>query len=163
VSECPIAIGVDGCPAGWVAAIAYTDDDQRTPPAAIAVTRTELRLYANGDGGLRTLVEECEAGDLPGSHATTPAAILAVDVPMGLPPRAGLRPCDAAARAMLGQRWPCVFPASDRELLGLTFETARNVVRNRRAADPAGAHPIMARQAMAIAPKIAEADALLGA
>ncbi|MBE2318403.1 DUF429 domain-containing protein [Solirubrobacter sp. CPCC 204708] len=162
MSERAAAIGVDGCRAGWVAAIAYTDGHDPAPSAPVA--RTELRLYTNAEGGLRHLVEECEAA---GAGAGTPKAapvILAVDVPMGLPRRAGLRTCDHAARATLGQRWPCVFPAPDRELLGLSFEQARDVVTARRAAEPtAGAHPIMTRQAMAIAPKIAEADALLTA
>jgi predicted RNase H-like nuclease len=157
MSERPTAIGVDGCPAGWVAAIAYTDDDEPAP----SVTRTELRLHTNGEGGLGHLVRACEAAGVGAS--TVPAVILAVDVPMGLPHRARLRPCDVAARATLGRRWMCVFPAPDRELLGLSFEQARAVVMTRRAAEPAGAHPIMTRQAMAIAPKIAEADELLTA
>jgi predicted RNase H-like nuclease len=82
---------------------------------------------------------------------------------MGLPSRAGLRECDRAARKMLGRRWQCVFPAPDRELLGLTFEAAREVVLRRRIAEPVVAHPVMTKQAMAIASKIAEADQLLTA
>jgi predicted RNase H-like nuclease len=119
--------------------------------AAVAFERaTELRLYAS----LSRLVGECEA------EATRPP--VAVDVPMGLPRRAGLRACDAEARERLRPRWQCVFPAPDRELLGLTFEGAREVVLRRRTAEP-GSHPVMTKQAMAIAPKIAEADALLTA
>jgi predicted RNase H-like nuclease len=111
---------------------------------------TELRLYAK----LSRLVSECEAEETP--------PLVAVDVPMGLPRRAGVRACDAEARTMLGRRWQCVFPAPDRELLGLTFEGARELVLRRRMAER-GSHPVMTKQAMAIAPKIAEADALLTA
>lgn len=114
-----------------------------------------LRLLRNEHGGLQRLVDACERADR--------RLVLTADVPMGLPDHAGLRACDAAARSVLGRRWPCVFPAPDRELLGHTFEEARPIVRRRLVAEPDRHHPLMTRQSMAIAPKIAEADALLRA
>lgn len=132
-----VAAGIDGCRAGWVAAIARAD------------TSTELRLFADLDAVVRW--RERDAG----------RAVVGVDVPMGLPPRAGPRPCDRDARRELGLRWMSVFAPPDRELLGLDFAAARAVVRRRRRADPAGVHPVMTHQTINIAPKIAEADRVL--
>jgi predicted RNase H-like nuclease len=135
------AVGVDGCRAGWVAVRGYED-------AAGALVRTEPQLLRAAEGGLRALVLECEA--------LRPPPSVAVDVPMGLPRRAGLRDCDRAARERLGPRRACVFPAPDRELLGCTFAEAREIVR-RRAADG----PVLSHQAVGLFARIAEADALL--
>ncbi len=79
-------IGVDGCRAGWVAACAQFADGQSQ------VVRIELRL-----------VEHFE--ELLGSIGQ-PAA-MAVDMPIGLPPRyvPGGRRCDQAARQLLGAGW----------------------------------------------------------
>jgi len=135
------AVGVDGCRAGWVVVRGYED-------AGGALVRTEPELLRARHGGLRALVEACEAMRPPPS--------VGVDVPMGLPRRAGLRACDRAARERLGPRRASVFPAPDRELLGCTFEQAREVVRRR-----AGDHPVLSHQAVGLFARIAEADALL--
>jgi predicted RNase H-like nuclease len=134
-----VAAGIDGCRAGWVAAIAHGD------------TTTELRLLADLEAVIRW--RDRQAG----------AVIVGVDVPMGLPARAGPRACDRQARRELGRRWMCVFAPPDRELLGLDFAQAREVVHRRRRADPAGEHPVMTHQTINIAPKIAEADRVLRA
>jgi predicted RNase H-like nuclease len=134
-----IAAGIDGCRAGWVAAIARGD------------TMTELRLFADLEAVVRW--RDREAG----------AAMVGADVPMGLPLRAGPRPCDRDARRELGPRWMCVFAPPDRELLGLDFAQAKEIVDRRRRADPAGDHPVMTHQTINIAPKIAEADRVLRA
>jgi threonine dehydratase len=147
--ERPVAIGVDGCRVGWIAALAYS------APASDSL-RTELRLLRQEDGGFASLVSDCEA--------TSARPALAVDVPIGLPTTAGLRACDREARAKLGRRWMCVFPAPDRELFSLSFEEARAVVLGRRG--PVGTrsdHPIMSKQAFAILPKIEEIDAVMRA
>jgi threonine dehydratase len=145
--ERPVAIGVDGCRVGWIAALAYG-------ATAGGWSRTELRLLRREDGGFASLVRECEA--------MNERPTLAVDVPIGLPPTAGLRVCDREARTQLGRRWMCVFPAPDRELFSLGFEDARALVLARRG--PAGTrrdHPIMSKQAFAILPKIEEVDAVM--
>jgi predicted RNase H-like nuclease len=146
MTEHVTAIGVDGCPVGWIAAHAHENELGQ-------LVRTELRLVGAESGGLTALVDDCEA--------RWPPPVVAIDVPMGLPRCAGLRECDREARCRLGRRWMCVFPAPDRELLGRTFEEAREHVRARRFADPVGHHPILSRQAIAIMPKIAEVDVLL--
>ncbi len=137
------AIGVDGCRAGWIAALAHKDE-------ADGRLRTELRLVRRQDGGFASLIGECEG--------MTRRPIIAVDVPIGLPMRAGLRVCDRQARTKLGRRWMCVFPAPDRELFGLSFEAAREVVLARRAYGTVKEHPIMTKQTIAILPKIEEVD-----
>ena len=71
-----MAIGVDGCRAGWIAAFAYSSD-------MAGSSRTELRLLRQDDGGLASLVSDCEA--------MNKRPVLAVDVPIGLPTTAGLR------------------------------------------------------------------------
>jgi predicted RNase H-like nuclease len=142
----PTAVGLDGCRAGWIAALAWA----KAPGGSV---RTELRLIREGDGGFASLVAECEA--------TRPPPIIAVDVPIGLPTTAGLRPCDREARRRLGRRWMCVFPVPDREMFGLSFERAREAVLDRRGRAGGEGHPIMTRQAIAILPKIAEVDAAM--
>jgi threonine dehydratase len=144
-----VAVGVDGCRVGWIAALAYSS-------TANAPLWTELRLLRQEDGGLASLVGDCEAMN------ERPA--LAVDVPIGLPTTAGLRDCDREARTQLGRRWMCVFPAPDRELFSLSFEEARARVLARRGADGTPSdHPIMSKQACAILPKIEEVDAVMRA
>jgi len=140
------AIGVDGCRAGWIAALAHEDE-------ADGSLRTELRLLRLHDGAFASLVEECER--------MTRRPIIAVDVPIGLPMRAGLRDCDRQARTRLGRRWMCVFPAPDRELFGLSFEAAREVVLGRRTHEAVNEHPIMTQQTIAILPKIEEVDRVM--
>jgi predicted RNase H-like nuclease len=139
LASCMTAIGVDGAPAGWVAAAGYEDG------------RTALLLFEDFDELVRWHRRQASG------------SVVAVDVPIGLPARSGLRECDRQARARLGRRRSCVFPTPDRELLGLSFEGAREVVLERRAAAPGEHHPILSRQGCAIAPKIAEVDAVRGA
>jgi predicted RNase H-like nuclease len=138
-----VAIGVDGCSVGWIAALAYEDQ-------VAGRVRTELHLVRGEDGGFRSLIGEPEA------MARRP--IVAVDMPIGLPTTAGLRVCDRQARTWLGRRWMCVFAAPDRELFGLSFHEAREVVLGRRARGFVDEHPIMTKQTMAVLPKIEEID-----
>lgn len=92
-----------------------------------------------------------------------PLPVLGLDVPMGLPARAGPRACDRQARRELGRRWMTVFAPPDRELLGRDFAAARAIVHRRRRAEPDDPHPVMSHQTINIGPKIAEADRLLRA
>lgn len=50
----------------------------------------------------------------------------------------------------------------DRELLGHDFETAREIVRARRAANPRGAFHVLTQQGAHILNKITEVDQILG-
>lgn len=132
----PIAAGLDGCRSGWVAAVALHRG-------------TELRHFPDA------------AAALAWAEGDTPPVRLTVDMPLGLPARHGLRACDREARSLLGRRWMCVFAPPDRELFGLGFAAARELVWARRAADPDGAHPIATHETINITPKVAELDALI--
>jgi predicted RNase H-like nuclease len=82
-------MGVDGCPAGW---IAITLD--------IDTGALDHRVYPNGTG-----------------LAATGAVVVAIDIPIGLPER-GRRICDEAARQVLGRpRASSVFPVPIRPAL----------------------------------------------
>ncbi|MFZ8984518.1 MAG: DUF429 domain-containing protein [Steroidobacteraceae bacterium] len=96
--------GIDGCPAGWVAAIQ-------------ADTEVELRLASC----LKDLV-----ADLPAR------SLLAIDMPIGLP-EAGPRECDVLARRRLGAaRGASVFAAPVRAVLNAR-DYATALARHRRA------------------------------
>ncbi|MFZ9051316.1 MAG: DUF429 domain-containing protein, partial [Steroidobacteraceae bacterium] len=96
--------GIDGCPAGWVAAIQVD-------------TEVELRLASC----LKDLV-----ADLPAR------SLLAIDMPIGLP-EAGPRECDVLARRRLGAaRGASVFAAPVRAALNAR-DYATALARHRRA------------------------------
>ncbi|MGA1498663.1 MAG: DUF429 domain-containing protein, partial [Steroidobacteraceae bacterium] len=96
--------GIDGCPAGWVAAIQ-------------ADTEVELRLASR----LKDLVAGLPARSL-----------LAIDMPIGLP-EAGPRECDVLARRRLGAaRGASVFAAPVRAALNAR-DYATALARHRRA------------------------------
>ncbi|MGA1578439.1 MAG: DUF429 domain-containing protein [Steroidobacteraceae bacterium] len=96
--------GIDGCPAGWVAAIQ-------------ADTEVELRLASR----LKDLVAGLPARSL-----------LAIDMPIGLP-EAGHRECDVLARRRLGAaRGASVFAAPVRAVLNAR-DYATALARHRRA------------------------------
>lgn len=137
--------GVDGCPGGWVAVVHDT-------------ARPELvtRVYPT----LRALLA-----------AHPDAAVIAVDIPIGLASGA-LRPCDLAARGALGpSRASSVFPAPDRRLIEtLPFtEDADGRLTNGANYEEATALAVqltgkgISRQAYAILPKIREVDRLRSA
>jgi predicted RNase H-like nuclease len=109
--------------------------------------QTELRLFAHIDALVRWREEKADG------------AMVAIDVPIGLPPTVGLRSCDREARGCLGSRWMCVFEPPDRQLFGADFEAARAIVHARRALDPL-AH-VLTQQGLRIMDKIAAVDGAL--
>lgn len=123
----PVA-GVDGCRGGWIAAI----DDGAGPRAELHPDAAALFAALPGD------------------------AVVAIDIPIGLPARAP-RACDAAARARLGPRRASVFPAPPRAALGATTHAEANAAA--RAATGRG----LSVQAFHLLPKIREVDAALRA
>jgi predicted RNase H-like nuclease len=135
------AVGIDGCRAGWIAAVAYEDPDRQC--------RTALCLFKT----IEALVRWRE------QQVTDP--VVAIDVPMGLPAVVGLRACDTQARTRLGRRWMWVFEVADRELFGHSFESARAIVHTRRARDPQATFHVLQQQGAHILNKIAEVDAVL--
>lgn len=101
-----LAVGVDGCPAGWFYVALEPSGASR------------FEIVSTLDELVRTI---------PG-----PARIL-VDVPIGLPEGPGGRDCDRAARGVLGPRRSSVFPAPARAVLdAVDYEDAQR--RSRTAA-----------------------------
>ncbi|HEX8105289.1 MAG TPA: DUF429 domain-containing protein [Solirubrobacteraceae bacterium] len=136
-----LAVGADGAPGGWLAALAFGD---RTTGH---VDRIELQLPS-------TFAEL--------AALRTDGAPFAVDVPMGLPDVVEPRACDVAARKALGARKSSVFTPPSRPLLAAaTYTDARDLVELARRTDP-GAKGLSA-QAFGIVPKVREADEFLRA
>jgi predicted RNase H-like nuclease len=137
-----IAAGVDGCPVGWVAAL------------AIEGGPVEIEVF----GSITALVDAVR------SRGENPT--IAIDVPIGLPSSPTHRPCDKQARALLKcsdkdrSREGSVFQVPDRELVALpSFEEVQRIVAERKAAHAAAKG--ISKQSFAIAPKIAEVDAFV--
>jgi predicted RNase H-like nuclease len=117
-------IGVDGCRFGWV---------------AVGCTGRELSV---------TLAASWYDIDTRG------AAVVAVDMPIGLSD-SGRRGCDVAARRLLpGRRKSSVFPAPRRYMLGLDWAAANRLGKAREGVG-------LGRQSWHIGHKIAELDAAM--
>jgi len=121
--------GVDGCPAGWIAASLDLDTGRVTgevfPTDAISLLRD------------------------------SPAAVTAIDIPIGLPGGSSRRRVDGEARKLLGPRASSVFPAPPRATLAAqSYEEAC-------AASQAACGKSMSRQAYGILPKIKAVDTIL--
>lgn len=129
----PLVAGVDGCRAGWVVVTApAVQRDDRDDAAAIEVV-----------AGFDAIARRLADGDL---------ALVAVDMPIGLPER-GARACDRAARRALGPRRSSVFPTPIRALVGST-DYAAALATARRLDNGRG----LSRQAFNLLPAIAEVD-----
>lgn len=123
--------GVDGCRAGWI---------------AVSTTMVNSRFRWRVVSKLAELLAD-----------PSPPAVIAVDVPIGLPD-VGARPCDLEARQLLGPgRASSVFPAPIRPVLAASCHTEASAAR--RAAEGKG----LSIQAWAIVPKIREIDEALRA
>ena len=132
LTEEVLAAGVDGCPGGWVAAIARKDGG------------VELEVFRTID----VLVRELRGRG---------ARVIAVDMPIGLPDRPGLRKCDKQARVRLGKARSSVFPVPDRELISQrTYDQVQQVVEERKRRDRSAKG--LSKQSFAISSKIAEID-----
>ena len=139
-----LAVGVDGCRIGWIAAFAFGSGNR--------ATRTGLCLFETAPDIVRWRDRQADP------------PVVAIDVPIGLPDRIGDRPCDQAARRLLGRRQSCVFQPPDRGLLqlaGKAYEEVRIRIDQRRRAEPEARG--LPRQGFGILPKIAEVDSLMRA
>ncbi|MBJ7473426.1 MAG: DUF429 domain-containing protein [Solirubrobacteraceae bacterium] len=139
MNERLVAVGVDGCRAGWVAACLFRED-------ATQRLRTELQLFAS--------VAELAAfrhGD----------AIVAIDVPIGLTDGDEGRECDREARRRLGRRGSSVFAAPSRWMLA--YATDYGALRAQVAQQRAAGRQVksLSAQAHGITPKIKEVDTWL--
>ncbi len=117
--------GVDGCRSGWVVAL-----------LDLVCHEVEWRVVPT----LRTVLDVCPHG-----------ALVAVDIPIGLPDRPPRR-CDVEARRLLGPRRSSVFPAPTRDLLRARSYDEANALSRRLYGSG------VPRQAFNIYPRIAEAD-----
>lgn len=125
----PWIVGVDGCRGGWVAALATSSD----PTHLVAV-----EVHAH----IAPLIDRVRSGEI---------AVLAIDMPMGLP-AAGPRRCDIETRARLGAKGSSVFPTPIRPLLHCTDHA--DAVALGRTIDGRG----ISIQAFNLLPKIAQLD-----
>ncbi len=142
------AAGVDGCPAGWVAAIS---EDGAPSRARIAVFAAFADLLA----------------------ALPPDAIVAVDMPIGLPGRVGRggRGPESLVRAGLGERQSSVFSIPSRAAVyaepGPFADEPARIAAHRRACEVALATSDPPKkcsiQAFGLFAKIREIDGLLRA
>jgi predicted RNase H-like nuclease len=127
--------GVDGCRNGWVACFVR-------PAGADVVVRV-----------VRHFADVLAAPERP--------ALVAVDMPIGLPERIGAtgRGPERAVRPLLGKRKSSVFPVPSRSAIyAKNYDTARSTAL--ATSDPRRSVP---KQLFAIAPKIREVDMLLRA
>ena len=124
-------IGVDGCRGGWVTAT--SDDSLAHLDFGLAASFADVLKAANGR-----------------------AALIAVDIPIGLPDR-GPRTCDMEARRCLGQRrGSSVFPVPSRR----TLQAVANY-RLACALNAANGGKRISRQVFNILRKIREVDDLM--
>jgi predicted RNase H-like nuclease len=127
--------GVDGCPAGWIAAL-------------VAPGRDEVRVRV-----IARFADIVSAPEQP--------AVVAVDVPIGLPERAGHggRAAENAVRPLLGGRQSAVFSVPSRAAIhAAAYAEACSIAL--ATSDPPRA---VSKQLFMIAPKIREVDAVLRA
>ena len=129
--------GVDGCPGGWIAVFAPRDGAPDTIRAQV----------------LPSLAAICDGPEAP--------AIVAVDIPVGLPDRVGPggRMAEVLVRPLLGPRRASVFPTSARSVVYAPDYTAAIALSRRPETQPFAPSP----PANAIFPRIREADGLLRA
>ena len=132
-----LTLGVDGCPGGWVAALLEAPGGCEGPSGA------SLRWAATDS--LEPLLKEA-AGE---------ADLALIDVPIGLTEGPG-RPCDAAARRLLGPKASSVFTPPMRAMLDMPdWATANAYGKARRVGGG------VSRQSWNILPKVREADAAM--
>lgn len=126
--------GVDGCPGGWIAAL------RRLGEAGPVVVRVVPDLAAL-----------CDGPEAP--------AVVAVDIPIGLPERvgAGGRTAEQLVRPLLGPRRASVFPTSARAVVYAPDYTAAIALARTGGLQPFAPSP----PAHAIFPRIRAVDALL--
>jgi predicted RNase H-like nuclease len=134
----PIAVGVDGCKSGWIAAYCSSQGE----------ATTSLRHF-------RTVDDLALWRDKMDDEV-----FVTIDIPIGLPESTKFRRCDEEARRRLGERRNAVFMPPGRYLLAARDHAeARQLVKERKREEPE-ARGIGAR-AWGLVPKIREVDEFL--
>ncbi len=123
-------MGVDGCPGGWIAARVAIGSTPRLLGFEVVTALTEL-------------------------IADTDCAVIAIDIPIGLPDAEGSRACDRLVRQVLRPFGSRVFPAPVRATLPFVDD-----YRGACDASRAVCGKALSKQAWHILGKIAEADEL---
>jgi threonine dehydratase len=139
-TEDPVAVGVDGCKGGWIAALCYRHSSGEY--------MTSLKRFSS--------VVQLAAWreDLAGEPPVT------IDVPIGIPEVVRFRLCDQEARARLGPRRGAVFMPPGRYLLEATnYDEVRRLVKQRRLEEPSTRG--LSAYAAGILPKIREVNQLV--
>lgn len=131
----PWLVGADGCPDGWIAAYVCADGDA-----------LQLRV-------VRRFIDILAAPEQP--------RIVAVDIPIGLPDRAGPggREAERRVRPLLGERQSAVFSVPSRAAI----EAPTYGEACRRALQTSDPPRKVSKQLFMLAPKIREVDAALRA
>jgi predicted RNase H-like nuclease len=133
-----VAVGVDGARGGWIAAGLFADG------------RTDVQFFPS----LERIAEWRGDGGAP----------MAVDVPIGLMPLGGSRPCDFECRKQLPGRGSSVFPPPARFLVEqfrtghVTPKQLRDAIFARATAEGPGVVPGLSVQSCGIFDKVWEAD-----
>jgi predicted RNase H-like nuclease len=127
-----IVAGADGCRGGWLCVLREAD-----PPFR------EQAFVTKNIGGLL-------------DHPSAPA-VIAIDIPIGLPERGAARGCDLAARRLLGPRAASVFLVPARPAFGAA-DYAGACAAARAASDPPRG---ISKQMYHLFPKIREVDGLM--
>jgi predicted RNase H-like nuclease len=134
-----LAIGLDGAPKGWAAAIL-----RGASVSGKQDWRTELCLIG-------------KIGDVDEPTGQGEDVAIAIDIPIGLPDATEPRACDLEARARLKSRRSSVFVAPGRDLLELnTYEEVREAVAEAKTKNPNAKG--LSRQGWGLAQKIREVD-----
>lgn len=138
-----VAMGVDGARGGWAAACLYAHSLHDEDASA---WQTRLQLFPAVD----QVVAFREAA---GSRAA-----VTIDVPIGLLPSVDYRPCDVAARQLLGDRRNSVFAPPARYMLAVAedYDAICRLVDKERETNPAAKG--LSPYAAGITPKVKEVD-----
>ncbi|MEO1207324.1 MAG: DUF429 domain-containing protein [Pseudomonadota bacterium] len=139
-----VVVGVDGCPAGWLAVYV---------PVSINGCEVDARF---ADAELRLLPTFQDV-----LSAFARMSCVAVDIPIGLPDAVGPggRGCDVAARKVLGARQSAIFSMPSRDAVMCDDYRAACQVALETSAPPRK----ISKQAFHLFPKIREVDALMSA
>lgn len=138
-----LAIGLDGAPKGWAAAVLRGGSVDRKQGWS-----TDLSLI----GTIADAEEPVGQGE---------GVAIAIDIPIGLPDTTEPRACDLEARARLRSRRGSVFAAPGRDLLELdTYEEVQAAVAKAKTGNPDAKG--LSRQGWGLAGKIREVDEWMG-
>jgi predicted RNase H-like nuclease len=157
----PVAIGADGITGGWAVAACRVERGAwaRARAAREVPAPSARRVELHRAESVESIVELRQGG----------GAVVALDIPLGLPEQGGARPCDEEARRHLGKGASSVFNPPARYLFPTLakegskdrWREAQRLVKERRREHPEAALVGVNRQTLGILDKVAEADSYL--